>query len=88
MCGPSMSSSASSTWVTAQILDFVDGADEADPEILQHLLPGDFIVGDAVELLLQCGGEIIFDIFGEEVFQERDHDAALVLAMQALLFEH
>ena len=33
------------------------------------------------------GGEIIFDIAREEVFQERDHDAALVLAMQPLLLE-
>ena len=35
----------------------------------------------------RAGGEIIFDVAGEEVFQERDHDAALVLAMQALFLE-
>ena len=71
----------------AQILDVVDGADEADPEILQHLLPGNLVVGDAVELLFQRGGEVILHIAREEVFQERDHDAALVLAMQPLLLE-
>ena len=71
----------------AQILDLVDGADEVAPEILQHLLPGNLVVGDAIELFFQGGGEIIFDIAREEVFQERDHDAALVLAMQALLVE-
>ncbi len=87
MCGPSMSSSASSTCGNAQILDVVDGADEVAPEILQHLLPGNLVVGDAVELLFEIGGEIIFDIAREEVFQERDHDAALVLAVQALLLE-
>ena len=64
----------------AQILDLVDGADEAGPEVLQHLLPGDLVVGDAVELLLQIGGEVVFDVAAEEAFEERDHDAALVLA--------
>ena len=71
----------------AQVLDVVDRADEAGPEILQHLLPGNLVVGDAVELLFQIGGEVILDIAREEVFEEGDHDAALVLAMQALLVE-
>ena len=71
----------------AQVLDLVDGADEVAPEILQHLLPGNLVVGDAIELFFERGGEIIFDVAREEILQERDHDAALVLAMQALLFE-
>ena len=50
-------------------------------------LPGNLVVGDAVELFFEPGREIIFDVAGEEVFQERDHDAALVLAMQALFLE-
>ncbi len=37
--------------------------------------------------LFQIGGEIVFDVAREEVFQERDHDAALVFAVQALLLE-
>ena len=71
----------------AEILDVVDRADEAGPELLQHLLPGNLVVGDAVELLFQRGGEVILHIAGEEILQERDHDAALVLAMQPLLLE-
>src|SRR5882672_7549415 len=71
----------------AEILDLVDGADEIDPEIPQNLLPGNLVVGDAIELLFQCCGEIILDVAGEKVFQERDHDAAFVLAMQTFLLE-
>ena len=71
----------------AQILDVVDRADEADPEFLQHLLPGNLVVGDAVELFFQRRGEVILHIAREEILQERDHDAALVLAMQPLLLE-
>ena len=37
----------------AEILDVVDRADEAGPELLQHLLPGNLVVGDAVELFFQ-----------------------------------
>ncbi len=71
----------------AEILDVIDGADEIAPEILQHLLPGNLVVGDAVELFFQISGEIIFDVAPEEVFQEGDDDAALVLAVQALLLQ-
>ena len=63
----------------AQILDLVDRADEVAPEIAQHLAPVDLVVGDAVELLFETGGEIVLDVAGEETLQERDHDAALVL---------
>src|SRR5260370_17853729 len=44
----------------AEILDVIDGADEVAPEILQHLLPGNLVVGDAVELFFQIGGENLF----------------------------
>src|SRR2546430_3980719 len=71
----------------AEILDVVDGADEIAPEVLQHLLPGNLVIGDAVDLFFQISGKIIFDVTPEEVFQEGDDDAALVLAMQALLLE-
>ncbi len=46
----------------AQVLDVVDRADEAAPEVLQHLLPADLVVGDAVELLFEVGGEVVLDI--------------------------
>ena len=71
----------------AQILDLVDRADEVAPEVAQHVLPGDLVVGDEVELLFEVGGEIVFDVAGEEVLQERDQHAALVLGHQPLLVE-
>ena len=71
----------------AQILYFIDRANETDPEIPQHLLPGDLVVGNPVELLFEVRSEVILDVAGEEVLQEGDHDAALVLAMQPLLLE-
>ena len=70
-----------------QILDLVDRADEVAPEIAQHVAPGDLVVGDEIELLLELGREIVFDISGEEAFQERDDDAAAVLRMQPPLVE-
>src|SRR4029077_2720086 len=70
-----------------QVLDLVHRADEVAPEILQHLFPGNLVVRDAVELFFEAGGEIVFDVAREEIFKERNHDAAFVLAMQALLFK-
>ena len=49
--------------------------------------PVDLAVGDAVEVLFQPGGEFVFDVAGEEVLQERHHDAALVLGVEALLLQ-
>ena len=43
--------------------------------------------GDLVELFFEAGGEIIFDIAGEEAFEERDDDAALVFGNEALLVD-
>ena len=71
----------------AQILDLVDRADEANPELLQHFLPIDLIVGNAVELFFERGGEIVFDVVREETFQEADDDAALVFRDEPLLID-
>ena len=71
----------------ANILDVIDHADEVVPEILQDLLPRHFVVRDAIELLLEIGGEVVFDIAREEVFQKRDDDATLVFAVEPLLFQ-
>ena len=71
----------------AHVLDAVDRADEVAPEVAQHHAPVDFAVGDAVELFLEAGGVIVFDIAGEEVLQERHDDAALVLGVEALLLQ-
>src|SRR6185437_15374552 len=60
---------------------------EIAPEILEHLLPGDPPAGDVVELVLEIGGEIVFDITLEELRQERRDKAAAVLGDEALLVE-
>ena len=70
-----------------QILGVVDRADEIAPEIAQHLAPRHLAVGDEIELLFEAGGEIVFDVFGEIAFQERDHDAAAVLGVKPALVE-
>ena len=46
----------------AQILGLAHGRREILPEIAQHLLPVDLVIGDPVELRLEIGGEIIFHI--------------------------
>ena len=55
----------------AQVLDVADRGDEVAPEVAQQLAPGDLVVGDAVELLFETGGEVVFDVAGEEALQER-----------------
>ena len=86
-CGASNSSSAFEHLADAQVLDLVDRADEVAPEVAQHLAPGDLVVGDAVERLFQSGREVVFDVAGEEAFQERDDQAALVLRDEPLLVD-
>ena len=44
-----------------------------------------FAGGDLVELFFQVGGEIVFDIFAEEVFEERDDETAAVIRDEAVL---
>ena len=69
----------------AQVLDLADRAGEVAPEVAQHVLPGELVVGDLVELLFQVGGEVVFDVAGEEALQERGHQAALVLGTSRFL---
>ncbi len=71
----------------AQFLDVADRIGEFAPEVAQQFAPGDLVVGDTVELLLQIGGEAIFDIAGEEAFEESSEHAALVLGYQSLLVD-
>src|SRR6185437_9469556 len=70
-----------------RILGAGHGGGEIAPEILEHLLPGDMAVGDLVELVLEIGGEIVFDIALEEARQERGHEPAAVLRDETLLVE-
>ena len=69
----------------AQIADVGDGAVEVFPEVAHQLLPIEFAGGDFVELLFEVGGEIVFDIFAEEVFQERGDETAAVIRDEAVL---
>ena len=71
----------------AQVLGAVDGDGEIVPEIAQQRLPVDLAIRDLVELLLEIGGEIVADVFGEEGFEEGGHQASLVLGKKALLVE-
>src|SRR5713101_5792975 len=43
----------------AQILELADGGGEIAPEVAQQIAPGDLVVGDAVELLFEIGGEAV-----------------------------
>ena len=70
-----------------EILDLADGAGERDPELAQDLAPVDLVVGDAVELLLEVGGEVVFDVARKEAFQERDDNPPAVLRHQPALVD-
>src|SRR5208282_570008 len=71
----------------AQVLDVADGAVKVVPEVAQKLLPVDLAVRDLVELLLEVGGEVVADVFGEEGLEESRHQPALVLRDEPLLLE-
>ena len=71
----------------AQILDLVDGAGEVAPELAEHVLPADLVVGDAVELLLEVGGEVVLNVAGEETLEESRNQTALVLGDQPALVD-
>ena len=57
-CGPSSSLRLSSTSLVRRSLVPVDGAGKIPPEIAQHRLPVDLIVGNKIELFFEIGGEI------------------------------
>ena len=71
----------------AQLLDVAHGGGELTPEIPQQVAPSHLVVGDAVELLLEAGGEIVFHVAGEEAFEERGQHPPLVLGHQPLLLD-
>ena len=71
----------------AQVLDFADMGGKIFPEIAQHFAPVNFPVGDAVELLFEICGEVIFYIFAEEGLEESGDHAALVLGNEPFLVE-
>ena len=69
----------------AQICGFRDGGGEIAPEPGQNVLVVPLPGGDVVKLLLQIGGEVVFDVAAKIVRQERRHQPALVLGDQAVL---
>ena len=70
-----------------QVLGLVDRGDEVAPEIAQDFAPVDFAVGDQIELLFKPRRKIVFDVFGEETFEEGDDDAAAILRIEPPLVE-
>ena len=48
------------------------------PEFGEEGFPVELAIGDDVELFLKAGGKIVFDIAGEEVFEEGRDEASLV----------
>ena len=70
----------------AQIFNVANGADEVAPEVAQDLFPFQLVVGNEVELFFQARREVVLDIAHEEIFKERDDDAAFVFGNEPLLF--
>ena len=71
----------------AEVVGLGDVGRELPPELAEHLLPGDVAVRDLVELLLEVGGEVVFDIALEEALEEGGDQPALVLGDELLLLE-
>ena len=71
----------------AQVLDVLDRARKVPPKIPQQVAPGYLAVGNAVELLLERGGEIVLDVTGKEALQECYDQSPLVLGNQPLFLE-
>ncbi len=63
------------------------GGGEIAPEVAQHVLVGELAVGDLVELFLEGGGEVVFDIVLEEAFEEGRQQSALGLRDQPALVD-
>ena len=71
----------------AQVLDLVGLLGEVGPELAQNVLPAQLAGRDLIELLLEKGGEVIFDELGEEALEEGGDDATAVLGDQRPFFE-
>ena len=70
----------------AQVRGLGDSGGKVFPEAGQKSLVILFTSGNLVEFLFQLGGEVVADILPEIVLQEGDHQPALVLGDQAVLF--
>src|SRR5439155_6992954 len=70
-----------------QVLGAGDGGREIAPEIAEQLFPVDAPAGNLVELVLQVGGKIVFDVALEKAGQERGDQTTAVLGHEAALVE-
>ena len=87
MCGPSSSLSASRTSVVRSSLVSPTAAEKSRQKSRRTCFQSISLVGDAVELLLEVGGEVVFDVAAEEALQEGDDQAPLVLGDEPLLLD-
>ena len=71
----------------SQVLDLLHRSGEVAPEVAQHVLPLELVVGDEIELLLEVGGEVVFDVAFEEALEEGDDQPPFVLGDQALFLD-
>jgi len=73
----------------AQVLDLCrTAAVKVAPEVAQKVAPRDLVVGDAIELLLQVGGEIEIDVARRRSFRGTTPTmAAAVLRHQPALVD-
>jgi len=69
-----------------QRLDGVYVFDELGPETAEQFFPFHFAVRDIVEIFFQLGGEVVFNIFFEEVFKKNGNDASAVFRNETQLF--
>src|SRR3546814_6521212 len=65
------SSDGCSSDLDRQILDAVDLGDEVPPEVAQQRTPFEPAVRHVVELLLEVGGEVVFDVTFERSEERR-----------------
>ena len=64
-----------------------DGGRKIGPEPAHHVFPEQFVIGDPVEIFLELGRKIEFDIAGEERAEKGRHQHALVGGMQPLFIQ-
>ena len=75
------------TWVIFRSLVPSTAAEKSRQKSSSTFCQLDAAAGNVVELVLEIGGEAVFDIALEEALEERGDDAAAILGDEALLLE-
>src|ERR1700733_2234648 len=70
-----------------QVLGAGERRREIRPEVAQHLFPIDFVIGNAVKLFFEIGGEVIADVARKKAFEKGDDKAAFVFRDEPLLVD-